>query len=138
MICAVIQAGGKGTRLHPYTTVLPKPLMPMDRDANPGNHREATGLSRLPRPDRDGWIARPPYHGGAGRWLALRRASTTCARRSRATIGALSGLHDVTKPILVLNGDLLTDFDYREFMECILAEAAICRSAPSTRKFPCR
>jgi NDP-mannose synthase len=26
---AVIQAGGKGTRLLPYTSVLPKPLMPI-------------------------------------------------------------------------------------------------------------
>src|SRR5215211_2867070 len=26
---AVIQCGGKGTRLRPYTSVLPKPLMPI-------------------------------------------------------------------------------------------------------------
>ncbi|MDP2400809.1 MAG: sugar phosphate nucleotidyltransferase, partial [Actinomycetota bacterium] len=26
---AVILAGGKGTRLAPYTTVFPKPLMPL-------------------------------------------------------------------------------------------------------------
>lgn len=27
--CAVIMAGGKGTRLAPYTMVLPKPLVPV-------------------------------------------------------------------------------------------------------------
>jgi len=26
---AVIQAGGKGTRLRPYTFILPKPMMPV-------------------------------------------------------------------------------------------------------------
>ena len=27
---AIIMAGGKGTRLAPYTAVLPKPLMPLN------------------------------------------------------------------------------------------------------------
>ncbi|MCA9251627.1 MAG: NTP transferase domain-containing protein, partial [Phycisphaerales bacterium] len=27
--CVVILAGGQGSRLRPYTTVLPKPLMPV-------------------------------------------------------------------------------------------------------------
>jgi NDP-sugar pyrophosphorylase family protein len=29
---AVLLAGGKGTRLRPYTHVLPKPLMPLGED----------------------------------------------------------------------------------------------------------
>jgi len=32
MMRAVIMAGGKGTRLLPYTTVLPKPLMPVGNE----------------------------------------------------------------------------------------------------------
>jgi UTP-glucose-1-phosphate uridylyltransferase len=33
---AVVMAGGRGTRMLPYTTVLPKPLLPL------GEHEAAT------------------------------------------------------------------------------------------------
>jgi len=34
---AVVLAGGKGTRLQPYTTILPKPLMPIGDMPHPGS-----------------------------------------------------------------------------------------------------
>ena len=33
---AVILAAGKGTRLQPYSAILPKPLMPIELDENGG------------------------------------------------------------------------------------------------------
>ncbi|MEW6278768.1 MAG: sugar phosphate nucleotidyltransferase, partial [Candidatus Eremiobacterota bacterium] len=32
-LTAVVLAGGRGTRLHPYTLVLPKPLVPVGGEA---------------------------------------------------------------------------------------------------------
>ena len=49
MTRAVIQAGGKGTRLYPYTAVLPKPLMPIG---------EAPILEIVVRQLLDGFAAR--------------------------------------------------------------------------------
>jgi len=42
--------------------------------------------------------------------------------RPRGTIGALSQLQDLDRPLLVMNGDLLTDFNYREFLDRHTAE----------------
>ena len=63
---AVILAGGKGSRLGPYTTVLPKPLLPVGdraildvvvhqlRDAGFDDLTLAVGYLVAPGPRRDG------------------------------------------------------------------------------------
>ena len=69
---AVIMAGGRGTRLAPYTTVLPKPLMPLGdrpildvllrqlvRDGVDGITISVSPLSGL----IESWVA---HHGGYG------------------------------------------------------------------------
>jgi NDP-sugar pyrophosphorylase family protein len=117
MTRAVIQAGGKGTRLYPYTAVLPKPLMPIG---------EAPILEIVVRQlvhhgFRDLTITIGHLGhlivavlGDGSRWGA--RIEYAREDRPRGTIGALSGLRDVTEPVLVMNGDLLTDFNFRNFM----------------------
>jgi NDP-sugar pyrophosphorylase family protein len=42
----------------------------------------------------------------------------------RGTIGAVRLVEELDEPFLVMNGDLLTDFDYRDFMDVHLAEGA--------------
>ncbi|MHB1425959.1 MAG: sugar phosphate nucleotidyltransferase [Gemmataceae bacterium] len=118
MIRAVIQAGGKGTRLYPYTTVLPKPLMPIDETpileiivsqlVNHGFRDLTVTIGSL------GHLIMAVL-GDGSRFGA--RIDYLHEKQPRGTIGALSGLGEITEPILVLNGDLLTDFNFRQFMD---------------------
>jgi NDP-mannose synthase len=115
---AIIQAGGKGTRLYPYTTILPKPLMPIGdlsileiviRQLVHHGFKDVTvTVGHL------GHLIMAVLGDGA-RWGA--RIHYTQEDEPRGTIGALSHLRDVKESILVMNGDLLTDLDYREFYE---------------------
>ena len=115
---AVIQAGGKGTRLKPYTLILPKPMMPV------GEHPVIELLLRwLRRNGVDEVLITTGYLGhllrmlcGDGsRWdMHIQYTEET---EPMGTVGALGLLRDqLTEPFLVLNGDLITDLDLRGFM----------------------
>ncbi|HEY3827697.1 MAG TPA: sugar phosphate nucleotidyltransferase [Solirubrobacteraceae bacterium] len=111
---AVILAGGKGTRLRPYTTVLPKPLMPIgDRPVLDIIVRQlkAHGFQRITVATghlaelievffRDGSVYGIP--------IDYYREDEPLG-----TVGALAlidGLRE--EDVLVMNGDVLTDIDY--------------------------
>jgi NDP-sugar pyrophosphorylase family protein len=134
---AVIQAGGKGTRLYPYTAVLPKPLMPIEeipileivvRQLVHYGFRDLTiTIGHL------GHLIMAVL-GDGSRFGA--RIDYLRENKPRGTIGALSGLRDVNGPILVMNGDLLTDFDFRDFLDTHLAGTTDLSVGTYNKKFP--
>ncbi len=113
---AVVLAGGRGTRLAPYTTILPKPLMPL------GNHPI---LEIIIKQLRDsgftevtlavGYLSHllEAYFGDGQRFGIKIRYSHE--DKPLGTAGPLTLIPGLNEPFLVLNGDLLTNLDFREF-----------------------
>lgn len=115
---AVIQAGGKGTRLQPYTLILPKPLMPV------GELPVIELLLKwLRRNGISDVVITTGYLGhlikslcGSGENWDL-QISYCEESEPLGTVGALDLLRDtLDETFLMLNGDLITDINLRSFM----------------------
>lgn len=110
---AVIMAGGKGTRLHPYSALLPKPLMPLG---------DMPVLELLLRQMRQAGITDVlvavnhlrhliEAFFGDGRQFGL-RIQYVSEDKPLGTAGALGNMLDqLNENFLVSNGDLLTTVD---------------------------
>src|SRR3954452_16904895 len=112
---AVIMAGGRGTRLAPYTTVLPKPLMPLSdrpildvllrqlvRDGVDEVNISVSPLSGL----IETWAR---HHGDRGV-----RVGCACEDVPLGTAGALRSVKRPDETCLSLNGDVLTKLVFRD------------------------
>lgn len=116
---AVILAGGRGTRLRPYTTVFPKPLMPVGdfpiveiilrQLKYAGIERIVLAVGHMSKMFRTFF--------GDGESLGL-QLSYTYEEKALGTAGPIAlALDQLADDFLVMNGDLLTTLPYRQLLE---------------------
>lgn len=115
---AVILAGGKGTRLRPYTVVLPKPLMPIGEFpileviikqlASAGFEHITLAVNHQAE------IIKAFFMDGS-KWGI--RIDYSLEDKPLGTMGPLKLIKDLPEHFLVMNGDILTDLNYAEFYD---------------------
>jgi NDP-sugar pyrophosphorylase family protein len=123
---AVILAGGRGTRLAPYTTILPKPLMPigdkpiLDIILRQLRHHGFTDITLAV-----GYLSEllMAYFGAGERF----GVEITYSREDKplGTAGPLSLVSGLSDCFLVMNGDVLTGIDYSDMLARHRASGAI-------------
>jgi Nucleoside-diphosphate-sugar pyrophosphorylase involved in lipopolysaccharide biosynthesis/translation initiation factor 2B, gamma/epsilon subunits (eIF-2Bgamma/eIF-2Bepsilon) len=124
---AVILAGGKGTRLRPYTTSIPKPLVPIGDEsaileivlrqlARDGFKRVTIAIGHL------GELIRA-YVGSGEQWgLEVDYATEA---KPLSTMGPVVAILDkLPEQFLVLNGDILTDLSFSALLDAHSASNA--------------
>jgi NDP-sugar pyrophosphorylase family protein len=132
---AVVLAGGKGTRLAPYTTVLPKPLMPVGD--MPILEIVLRQLARSGFSDVSlavGYLAELLMaYCGDGSKFGL-KIEYSREEQPLGTAGPISLVSNLSDTFLVMNGDLLTTLDYREMVRYHRKREAIATLAAYQRE----
>jgi NDP-sugar pyrophosphorylase family protein len=114
---AVILAGGLGTRLKPFTEVIPKPLLPIGEKAVLEiqiEHLKKHGFEEifLATNYKSDYIEK--FFGDGSRYgikLTISREETPLG-----TVGPLSLLKsELTEPFVVMNGDVLSNINFTNF-----------------------
>lgn len=115
---AVILAGGKGTRLRPYTVTLPKPLVPVGDRAILEiviEQLRSAGVTRVTMAVNHLAQLLQAYFGDGSRYGL--KIDYSLEEQPLGTMGPLRNIADLPENFLVMNGDVLTDVDYRAFWQ---------------------
>lgn len=115
---AVVMAGGYGTRLHPLTNDTPKPMLPMgDRPIMERiiNRLSSVGIEKV-HVTTHYLKEQITEHFGTGDRFGVDLKYVT-EEASLGTAGGLSLMETPDSPLLVINGDILTDVDFGAMFE---------------------
>jgi NDP-sugar pyrophosphorylase family protein len=131
---AIILAGGKGTRLRPYTVTFPKPLVPLGGEmpvleiiirqlSQQGVRHITLAVNHLAN------LIQAFFQDGS-KWGL--RIDYSLEEKPLNTIGPLTLLRDLPEDFLVMNGDVLCDLDFGAFYEAHCAAknditVSVCR-----------
>jgi NDP-mannose synthase len=134
---AVILAGGRGTRLAPFTTVFPKPLVPLgDRPI-----LELIVLQLLKHGLRDIVLSVDYLADLIRAYFNERRKLTARVSLSyvrdeapAGTAGSLASIPGLDETFLVMNGDILTTLDYSKLIAHHRKEGGILTIAVRKRQ----
>jgi NDP-sugar pyrophosphorylase family protein len=132
---AVILAGGKGTRLAPYTTIFPKPLMPIgDMPILEVLIRQmkASGFDEVVL--TVGHLAHLLHTFFAdGRQFGL-KITYSMEKKALGTAGPLAMVSGLDETFLMSNGDVLTTLDLKDLVAFHKAQGGIATIAMHRRK----
>lgn len=116
---AVILAGGLGTRLRPFTEVIPKPLLPIGEKAILEiqiEHLKRFGFNEifLATNYKADYIEK--FFGDGSRYGV--RLTISKEDKPLGTVGPLTLLKgELDEPFVVMNGDILTSIDFGKFYD---------------------
>ena len=115
---AVLLAGGKGTRLKPYTLSLPKPLVPVGgipiieiiirQLVQHGFTHITITVNHMADMIKE-------FCGDGSKWGIL--IDYSLELKPLSTMGPLKLINDLPDNFLVMNGDVLTDLDFGSFFD---------------------
>jgi NDP-mannose synthase len=123
---AVILAGGMGTRLKPYTTVIPKPLVPVGETAIIEillNRLKKSGVSEVYICLNHFAEIIRAFLGDGGKFGLKITYSTE--DQPLGTVAPIALLKEMPENFLVMNGDLLTDLDFTELFNYHLEHGSL-------------
>jgi len=135
MKTAVILAGGKGTRLRPYTVALPKPLMPIGEYPILEvivRQLRGHGFERIALAVNHQADLLRAYFGDGSRWGI--KIDYSLEQMALSTMGPLKLIPDLPEHFLIMNGDVLSDLDYGAFFAAHLIQNRLFSISASVRQ----
>lgn len=130
----VILAGGKGSRLRPFTTTIPKPIVPVGDKAimeilvqqlvGHGVNHITVAVNHLAQ-------LIMAYFGDGSKWGL--EIDYSIEDKPLNTIGPLKLIKDLPEHFLVMNGDILTDLDFADLYKTHISSGALATVATYER-----